>query len=100
MRSASSFANPRLALHSIGGDRRAGVDELRDVDAPFLHALAIEALELGRREGMRRGTGEERVRPGLQPRKLLDLADALDAVEEVIALQEGRVSGIHQRIRL
>src|SRR6185312_14466260 len=40
----------------------------------------------------------ERLAPSPEPREFLDLAEPLDAVDEAIALQEGRIAGIDQRI--
>src|SRR5712675_203640 len=77
---------------------RRGVDELRQPLVAALHVRSIHRLELGRRERVRRGTRHHGVGPRLEAREFLDVAELADPVQEDIALQEGRVAGVHHRI--
>src|SRR5439155_23729124 len=79
-----------------GGPR--GLDELRYPLVAALQPVTVHRLELGGREGMRRLAIEERFHPRFQARELLYMAELLDPVEEVVALQERCVSGVDQRI--
>src|SRR5262245_36664892 len=91
---------------SPGAPRRSGLlrggsrwlDKLRDPLVAAAQTLAIHRLELGRREGMRRGARKQRFHPRLQSGVFLDLTKLLDPVEKIIALQKRRVSGVDQRI--
>src|SRR5713101_5896775 len=87
---------PRRARLFRGGPRR--FDEPRHPLVAASEALAIHRLELGGREGMRRLTIEKCLHPRFQARELLDQAELLDPVEEVVALQEGRIGSVDQRV--
>src|SRR5947207_13025552 len=78
------------------GARR--LDELRHPGIAPLYIRPVHRLELGLGEGMGRGAVHDGLGPRLQPRIVFKLTDRLDAVEEQIALQEGRIGGIDQRV--
>src|SRR5436190_5074261 len=63
-----------------------GLDELRHPFVPAPQVFSIHGLELGSREGMRRGTVEQGFAPRPEARVVLNVAKLLDPVEENVAL--------------
>src|SRR5579859_1944842 len=90
-----SYGNIFAALLRCDCDVR---DELRGPDFAAFQIGAVQRLELGLREGMRRRPREQRLGPGFEPRIFVDDAERLYAIEVEITLQEWRICSVDQRI--
>src|SRR5258708_36562175 len=83
-----------MAVSGLLGCRLRCIDELRDPLVAALEGRAVHRLELGWREGMRRGAPQQHVAPCLETRELLEMPERLHAAGEMRTLQGRRISRV------